>query len=213
MSSRTQILERIRSGLRTKAPVPPKPKDGRVFSPLSPTDLVSRFEKELLMLKGEFHQATSETDAQNWIRDIITKNNFQRVTAAPDAHVRQVIASLKVNITQTQDQYGSALKNCDLSITPCSYLIARTGSVVITTDTGYGRAFSVLPHAHLVVARKQQLLPDLADAYHQLRQEHHNQWPSLISIITGPSRTADIEKILVLGAHGPKKLFVLLLEY
>ena len=67
---------------------------------------------------------------------------------------------------------------------------------------------SVLPPAHLVIARREQIVPDLAAAMTLLRNRYHGHWPSTLSVITGPSRTADIEKILVFGAHGPKRLVV-----
>ena len=69
---------------------------------------------------------------------------------------------------------------------------------------------SVLPPHHVVIARREQLVPDLTAAYELLAPEIRADYPSFICFITGPSRTGDIERILVLGAHGPKKLTVLL---
>ncbi len=70
----------------------------------------------------------------------------------------------------------------------------------------------MLPPVHLVIARRDQLLPDLATAITFIRRHYDGQWPSTLSIITGPSRTGDIEKVLVLGAHGPKRLAVFFVE-
>jgi L-lactate utilization protein LutC len=92
------------------------------------------------------------------------------------------------------------------SVTGCDCLIAQTGSIFVSTRSAAGRAASVLPEMHLVVARRAQLVPDLPAAFALLRQRYGDHWPSAISLITGPSRTADIEKILVMGAHGPKRL-------
>jgi len=91
-------------------------------------------------------------------------------------------------------------------VTGCDCLIAQTGSVIVTTVSAGGRALSVLPPTHLVIARREQLVPDLATAMALLRKRYDKHWPSALSVITGPSRTADIEKILVMGAHGPKRL-------
>jgi L-lactate dehydrogenase complex protein LldG len=63
---------------------------------------------------------------------------------------------------------------------------------------------------HVVVATADQVVPTLADALDAARGRHAGRLPSMLSFITGPSRTGDIERILVLGAHGPKELFVLL---
>ncbi|RZL62420.1 MAG: hypothetical protein EOO93_08835, partial [Pedobacter sp.] len=65
---------------------------------------------------------------------------------------------------------------------------------------------------HIVIAKTSQLVLDLKDAFLLLKNKYGNQIPSMISNITGPSRTADIEKTLVLGAHGPKELFVFLID-
>ncbi len=96
---------------------------------------------------------------------------------------------------------NAAVHEADLGITGCECLIAQTGTIVVST-----RAISVLPPVHLVIARPDQIVPDLAAAFEFLRHRYDGRWPDAISFITGPSRTADIEKILVMGAHGPKRL-------
>jgi L-lactate dehydrogenase complex protein LldG len=105
----------------------------------------------------------------------------------------------------------AALEACDAGLTECECLVAQTGSVCVTTYSSGGRALSVLPPHHIVVARREQLVSDLSAAYEGLAKRYATGgYPSFMSFITGPSRTGDIERILVLGAHGPKKLTVLL---
>jgi L-lactate dehydrogenase complex protein LldG len=101
------------------------------------------------------------------------------------------------------------LAGCDVGISGCDALVAQTGSVLVTSRSAGGRALSVLPPHHVVLARREQLVPDLPAAVALLKSKHGADYPSMISIITGPSRTGDIERILVLGAHGPKKLTIL----
>lgn len=96
----------------------------------------------------------------------------------------------------------------EIGVTGCDCLIAQTGSIVVSTKSAGGRALSVLPPIHLVQARRDQIVPDLPAALALLRQRYDGHWPSSISVTTGPSRTADIEKILVMGAHGPKRLLL-----
>jgi len=103
------------------------------------------------------------------------------------------------------------LERCDAGLTECDALIAQTGSVLLTARSGGGRALSVLPPHHVVLARREQLLPDLPSAYALLHEKYGPaSWPSMTTLITGPSRTGDIERILVLGAHGPKRLTILM---
>ncbi|WP_276364402.1 LUD domain-containing protein [Daejeonella sp. H1SJ63] len=102
--------------------------------------------------------------------------------------------------------------NADVGITACEALIARNGSIMVSNGTEAGRRLSIYPHVHIVIAYTSQLVLDLKDAFKLLKEKYAENLPSMISNITGPSRTADIEKTLVLGAHGPKELYVFLLE-
>lgn len=102
------------------------------------------------------------------------------------------------------------LESCDAGITACDVLVAQTGSILVTSATAGGRGLSILPHVHVVIATLDQIVGTLADALHEVRRRHAGSMPSMLSFITGPSRTGDIERILVLGAHGPKELVVVL---
>lgn len=104
-----------------------------------------------------------------------------------------------------------ALEACDLGITTCVALVAQTGSVLLTSRDSGGRALSVLPPHHLVVATADQMLPDLPATMAFVREKYGSDLPSLVTLHTGPSRTGDIERTIVLGAHGPKKLTVVLI--
>jgi L-lactate dehydrogenase complex protein LldG len=104
----------------------------------------------------------------------------------------------------------SQLESCDAGITACEALVAQTGSILVSSATCGGRALSILPHVHVVVATVDQIVATLGDALHAAQARHAGHLPSMLSFITGPSRTGDIERILVLGAHGPKELIVIL---
>lgn len=118
---------------------------------------------------------------------------------------RAEFTALKGEIVESLDEFRT-LPVDEVGMTGCDCLIAATGSVVITTRTAGGRVASVWPPVHLVIARRDQLVPDLAAGMALLRQRYDGNWPSLVSVTTGPSRTADIEKVPVLGAHGPKRI-------
>jgi L-lactate dehydrogenase complex protein LldG len=103
----------------------------------------------------------------------------------------------------------NALESCDVGLSECDALVAQTGSVVVTSRSAGGRALSVLPPHHVVLAKREQLVAGLPEAFALLKSRSGASYPSMISFITGPSRTGDIERILVLGAHGPKRLTIL----
>ena len=113
-------------------------------------------------------------------------------------------------LTTNQPFHVNDLEQCDAGITECDALVAQTGSVLLTSHSAGGRALSVLPPHHVVLARESQLVADLPAAFALLNRKYASNYPSFISFTTGPSRTGDIERILVLGAHGPKKLTIFL---
>ena len=185
--ARENILNRVRVALRNPAHRPPMPTDSPVFPPV--TDLEKRFGEELAVLRGEI--LPTRSDLTQFLAQ------FKRMATDGSALVREAVG-----------EANAGVRDCDLGVTACDCLVAQTGSIVVSTRSAGGRALSVLPPVHLVIARRDQLLPALNAAMTLLRQRYGGRWPSSLSVITGPSRTADIEKILVLGAHGPKRLAV-----
>jgi L-lactate dehydrogenase complex protein LldG len=97
-------------------------------------------------------------------------------------------------------------------ITRCEYLIARFGSVMVSSGLNTGRRLFVFPEVHIVIASASQIVEDIKDALTGMRNKYQNEFPSQMTVITGPSRTADIEKTLVMGAHGPRELFVFMVD-
>ncbi|HYQ58066.1 MAG TPA: LUD domain-containing protein, partial [Draconibacterium sp.] len=106
--------------------------------------------------------------------------------------------------------YENKQQAIEAGITSCEFLIAHTGSVMVSSALQGGRQLSVYPSQHIVIAKKDQLVDYLHTAYDKIQEKYTDQLPSQITIITGPSRTADIEKTLVMGAHGPRELHVFL---
>ena len=83
---------------------------------------------------------------------------------------------------------------------------------MVSTGQMAGRQIFIYPEIHIVLAYASQLVTDIKDALVNLRKKYDHRMPSMVTLITGPSRTADIEKTLVMGAHGPRELYVFLLE-
>jgi len=97
-------------------------------------------------------------------------------------------------------------------LTRCDFLIARFGSIVVSSGLSSGRRMFVYPEVHLVYAFASQVVKELSEALSGLTKKYLSGFPSQITMITGPSRTADIEKTLVMGAHGPKELYVFMID-
>jgi len=99
----------------------------------------------------------------------------------------------------------------EVSITGCEYLVSRFGSVMVSSRTA-GRNMFVAADTHVVIAKASQVVRELKDALTAIRVKYGGRIPSQITLITGPSRTADIEKTLVMGAHGSKNLVVFMID-
>ncbi len=110
----------------------------------------------------------------------------------------------------TTDDYD--LPEGMVGITSCEALVARLGSVVVSSRQGSGRKLFPVPTSHIVIAYSSQLVPEMKDALLLIKNKYTDQIPSMIAALTGPSRTADIEKTLVSPAHGPRDIFVFLID-
>ena len=183
--ARDNILQRVRTALQVPSHRPDAPASNPIFPPV--TNPEALFREEFTALKGELIQSAEKLHE-------FVKGFAKIATDGSDL------------VDKTVGETNADVRECDLGVTSCDCLVAQTGSVVVSTISAGGRALSVLPPTHLVIARREQIVPDLATAMAFLRQRYNRHWPSALSVITGPSRTADIEKILVMGAHGPKRL-------
>ena len=176
----------------------------------SAQEQIALFAERSAELKTEFIVCASRDELEAKLRELKTINGWTKL--ATHAHELCEIATrvLDLPTMKTDDGYAIPdLESCDVGITNCEALIAQTGSVLVTNNNG-GRALSVLPPHHVVIATRDQMLPDLTAAFQTLESRYGAVYPSMMGFITGPSRTGDIERILVLGAHGPKKLTILL---
>lgn len=174
---------------------------------------IALFAKNSEVLKSEFHRCASLDDAKKIIFDLITTLGWKKIATHTTPETSALLEGSSVEILKTDNGYGiDALESCDAGITGCDCLIAQTGGVLVSGPSAGGRALSVLPPHHIVIARSSQMLPDLTAAFELVKQRYGSSYPSFLSFITGPSRTGDIERILVLGAHGPKYLTILLVD-
>jgi L-lactate dehydrogenase complex protein LldG len=173
---------------------------------------IALFAQNAAALKADFRPVASLDEAARQLAALASENNWKRIASHRHPVAQGLAEKLGLPCLLTDSGYATAdLEQCDAAITGCDALVAQTGSVLVTNPSAGGRALSVLPPHHIVIARRSQVVPDLASALQLARKLYAPNWPSFLSFITGPSRTGDIERILVLGAHGPKKLTIFLL--
>ncbi len=104
-------------------------------------------------------------------------------------------------------EYNVSHESADACITDCEAAIAQTGSFLFSSRQNYGRTAPIYFPVHIVVLSHNQIIASLEKAIKMIHHKYRNQMPSMINLNTGPSRTADIEKTLVTGIHGPKEVF------
>jgi len=173
---------------------------------------IELFGRNAVGLKADFRPVTSAHEASEQLAALAVENSWKEIASHRAPLPFEFAEKLGLPCLLTDSGYSPAtLEQCDAAITGCDALVAQTGSVLVSPQSAGGRTLSVLPPHHVVVARRNQMVPDLASALQVVRRLYAPNWPSFLSFITGPSRTGDIERILVLGAHGPKKLTIFLL--
>jgi len=206
-SSKENILKKIRQALTHPVPVPFPKSEGNNSVFLQPADdLEVEFANEFTKLLGKFAFCINETDLQLQLRQLFLEKKWKNIYCVEHKLVNLITGLLAEKINQ------SNLYDCDASLTSCEYLIARTGSIVLSSALQQGRTVSVYAPVHICIAYVDQLVYDVKEALQLIKEKYQGNIPSMITFATGPSRTADIEKTLVVGVHGPKEVYLFLVD-
>jgi len=201
------MLKRIRQALLQKNDNPhPNFKESPLYKEEDElVDIV--FVRELTDAGGKFLYCDGEIGLIENLISLTEVNNIKNIYAWEQG-IQNILSPYGFPFLKTEKDFESV----NAGITSCEALIARNGSIMVSNANASGRRLSIYPPIHIVVAKASQLVWDVKDALTYVQKRYGQEIPTMISTITGPSRTADIEKRLVLGAHGPKELYVLLLE-
>lgn len=198
------ILKKVRRALSHPSPLPFPNSEGvqNIFTANSEENVVL-FAEEFTRLQGQFAYCTDNVDMINQLLALFQSRSWKKYY-----YTELFITEL---LSQKIQVYPD-LASCDVAITGCKYLIARTGSIVISSAQNQGRTASVYAPIHICLAYVSQLKDDIRDALQYLKSNPSGEFPSLVTFASGPSRTADIEKTLVTGVHGPKEVYCFLIE-
>lgn len=205
--SRERILARVRSAVGTPAPGPSAAPRREFFAPV--TDALERFARECEGNKTELILASDEVSAAAAVESVLDSLPQGEVFVQDAPQLRDMAKSFVTPRNLRWSSQGAPSEASEATISGCELLVALTGSIVVSAGCG-GRGASVVAPCHIVVARLEQLVPDLEAALAKVRERGIDSRHSFVGLITGSSRTADIEKILVLGAHGPRRLVLVL---
>lgn len=205
--SKENILKKIRKALSQPVAQPFPQSEGQqsVFTPLQ-DEMAVDFAEHFSKLQGRFVYCINTQELAFQLNSLIRKMDWQKVYCLEDELLR------RTGVDLAERHVRENLAQCDVSITGCEYLVARTGSIVLSAAQDSGRSTSVYAPIHICIAWSHQLVPDIKDALQGMRDKYGDKLPSQIVFATGPSRTADIEKTLVVGVHGPKEVYLFLIE-
>jgi L-lactate dehydrogenase complex protein LldG len=208
VSPKERILTRVRNALiqKTERPFTDPEGTGGIYKPLT-EELSVAFAQAFQAVQGNFIYCESPDECADALAALADQNAWEHLYCWDDT-----LQSLFAERDFRKVRIGHKLDKADAGIMRCEALIARTGSILLSSRLASGRTLSIYPPIQIVVASTRQLVADIGDGLTMLRRKYQGALPSMINLATGPSRTADIEKTLVLGAHGPRAVYVFLIE-
>jgi L-lactate dehydrogenase complex protein LldG len=208
ITSREKVLKKIRGALLAKNenPYPSLDTESSVYHDFTDTIDIT-FAREFSQAAGKFIYCESESDLRNNLSSLMTEKQWDEIYCL-DPEIISLLKDTGIKVQSGPEAFNSMRPG----ITQCEYLIARFGSIMVSSKQAGGRKMNVFPESHIVIARTNQIVPEIKDAISGIQKKYEGNLPSMISLITGPSRTADIEKTLVMGAHGPRELYLFLLD-
>jgi L-lactate dehydrogenase complex protein LldG len=201
------VIDNIRRSLGRTAETPLSLRPA-IYDSRQPEELdfeVARFLEEVKKLSG-VGQKLSPIDIDSALKALVEEQNIRKATAWETPQLRrlgitEILNSLGVElIPPNASKHEMAL--CDLGITEADFLLPETGTLVLRSSAEKPRAVSLLPRIHLAIVRPEMVRADMHQVFAEAKDSHY------LVFITGPSRTADIELTVTLGVHGPKNLYV-----
>lgn len=206
-ASKENILKKIRKALSNSTPIPfPNSEGTQAIFPSPAQELEIEFAQQFTRLQGKFVYCLDKTEFAAQLNALISHNQWEKIFCC-----EQDLAAMLQNDLQISCPHND-LATSDAGITSCECLVARTGTIVLSAGQESGRTVSVYAPVHICVAYTNQLVYDVKDALQSIKEKYQDNLPSLVTFATGPSRTADIEKTLVVGVHGPKEVYVFLID-
>ena len=207
-TSKEKILKRVRKALIQSTPQPfPNVEATTDYYDPPTEELEVIFAREFSKIQGKFLYCENLDELKKSIKVLANELKLKQINCWHDSILKFAASH---NLTMVTDQTN--LEKADAGLTLCEALVARTGSVLLSSAQAAGLTLSIFPPVHFIIAFPDQIVFDIKEGIEFLAVRHEGNQPSFINLNTGPSRTADIEKTLVLGAHGPKEVFLFLVD-
>lgn len=239
MNSKDEILGRIRKALGreelTGSPrkpartLNPPPKLEGVMSPIDPAKLVEKFEHELELVSGVSHRASSTAELEEILRALLKEAQSSAVVISKNSLLSELDLAAKLrgwgqSVAIWPDATASGTPDASfrqrsfeaaIGITGIDFALAETGSLVLSSLREGSMLASLAPPVHVALYRRSQVAASLDDVLEKMQANFSPDRPATgrsMVFVTGPSRTADIEQILIRGVHGPRQVHAILVE-
>ncbi|TCS83143.1 LutC/YkgG family protein [Tepidibacillus fermentans] len=184
--------------------------------------LIQQFIKNLEAIAGKVRRI-SLADVANEIINIIDEIQAKKVIIWDDPRLEQYgieealkdkIEYMKWETTKGFETLTQYAEKSQMGITVTELGLSETGTIVLYNEGGKGRSVSLLPEVHVAILPSEKIVTRLTQALQMIKRtfDEKGRLPSLINFISGPSRTSDIEMVLTTGVHGPKELYVLIVD-
>jgi L-lactate dehydrogenase complex protein LldG len=207
--AKENILKRVREALLQDSVAKPFPEiesgpAPNVFAPLSQDTLEETFAFEFSKSGGQFIFCNDNVDFAQQLSLLVEAKEWKEVACA-SPEIFSFLVGQGLNFVREINFRSEETNAC---ITDCEVAIARTGSLMFSSRQPYGRTAPIYFPAQITIVYAHNIVADIDIALQMMQNKYGiNNMPSMINLNTGPSRTADIEKTLVTGVHGPKEAF------
>ncbi len=208
-TAKEKVLKRIRNALisTTEMPFPAVDAEWTLYPPTRESpDVV--FAQEFTRIGGMYVYCENEKELVSSL-SVILEDFPEKELFCQEKNIGEYLVKAGIPFCSSQED----LPGSKIGITGCEAMVARLGSILVSSAQTGGRRISIYPESHIVIGFSSQLVPDLQQAMAYIRRKYEPDYPSLLSFITGLSRTADIEKTLVMGAHGPRNLYLFFVDH
>jgi L-lactate dehydrogenase complex protein LldG len=218
------VLDDVRRALGRRTTLLPPPLE-RFVEPADPADLaelIERFTREATAVRAQIHRLPGHRRLAEKIIEICANQAGEIAlsgaalldqTDLPGALAARGLATINGDRTD-HEQLVARLASCCVGVTGADYAIAETGTIVLTSDEQDALLVSLIPPLHIAVVRSGQMVATIDEAISRIGRERAGRTNPTrsVTLITGPSRTSDVELVLSIGVHGPKELHVIILD-
>lgn len=177
-------------------------------------NLFNEFKEKAEILSAEVHRAANIREAKTLVQDIIKKLDIEMAVYAPSELVDAIdikYLAKETGIRMEKDDLRVNAATAGLGISQLDFAIAEIGTLVGNSTSLEARLVSILPPIHMVLIKTANMLPNLQAAI-ELYSQNLGELPKYLTFVSGPSRTADIERVLTIGVHGPGRLIIVFID-